>query len=679
MSNITALPRRNPAQGHHAPAAFSHEAERAVCAALIRQGADAAADNILHHGISADLFCNDATQALFTAICNHIADGIPIDLATLNHSMNGAVKIEYETSLTDNASAANLLTYVKVLKDLRTAREMKALRDKLSKAAQSDVPPHELAAIVESMQHIGQTQRSNQDWISADQLLMQQFPVPVWLLADLLPEIGAFLLCGKPKAGKSWLALQLGMAVAQGGRALDRDVPAGGVIYLALEDNLRRLQTRIKTLQPDADRNPASLANLHFKITAPTLANGLEAELRQLIASAKTKVRLVIVDTLQKVRGAGGSGNQYGLDYEAVGRLKRIADDAGICLLIVHHIRKMEADDAQDAISGTNGIAGAADGSLVLLRQRASDAAVLHVTGRDMPDAEFGLRFNKGTWEFAGDAATVRASAEQNALLKLLAGYGEEGATAAMLAEESGKKAPAIRFLLRKMNEAGLVRVRQTKPAPHYAVTLSPSSTTYTPPNDEDEGLLEWDEKPLTPLTPLTALTPLTPLTPLEGSAVSGHEPPLNDGAVSGVSLESASTEQPDQHVKQQIEVSAVSGVSGVSAISENAETASDVGESAVSAVVEGGSDASAVSAVSAVSGSDVVNGSAVSAVVLDAIDRKLIAAMKPAGCSRKDLYKVAGVDEPDADRDQRIGKLLTAGYIGRCNGKLAPGHKAAP
>ncbi len=205
-------------------------------------------------------------------------------------------------------------------------------------------------------------------WITGDKLLTMKFADPVWLLPDILPESGAFIISGKPKAGKSWFVLQLAMSVVQGGSFLNRDVPDGAVLYLALEDNWRRLQDRMMKLQPDADRHSADFAGLAYRVVAPTVDTGLANELSRVIAGSKKKIRLVILDTLQKVRGnAVATGSQYAMDYDTLGKLKRVADEQGICLVIVHHLRKADSDDVHDGVSGTNGIAGAVDGSLVLV------------------------------------------------------------------------------------------------------------------------------------------------------------------------------------------------------------------------------------------------------------------------------------------------------------------------
>ena len=410
-------------------------------------------------------------------------------------------------------------------------------------------------------------------WVSGTELLRMEFPEPVWLLPDVLPESGLFLLSGKPKAGKSWLVLALAMAVTTGGQCIGRKVPNGYVLVMSLEDNLRRLKNRMVTLEPDAVRCAEAFRNLAFRTLAPTVAAGLDTELADFLkrlAARGVRVRLVVLDTLQKVRGATATnGNQYALDYDVLSRLKRVADDAGVCLVVVHHLRKQEGgDDVHDAISGTLGLAGAADGSLVLVRQRGGDAAVLHITGRDMPESELGLKFDGHSWTYAGNAAEVRASAEQNELIALLKEYGTDGATAATLARDADKKPPAVKFLLRKLVDAGRVRVRNTKPAPHYALVdgEGPRSQTDTthPFNKEGVGDDEPTNTTYTTYTANTTYTTYTTYTSPEGNEAEG---------VSGVSLGTRGYLHPEQPDGKRVNAEGVSGVSGSSSTTTDTDT----------------------------------------------------------------------------------------------------------
>ena len=314
---------------------------------------------------------------------------------------------------------------------------------------------------------------------TAAELLRTKFPDPVWLLQDMLPEAGAYILGGKPKGGKSWLVLGAAMAFAQGGRYLDRDTPRRKTRYFALEDTPRRLNGRLKKLHVGG--HPDALQDLDIQTSAPRLGQGLEQQIRQ---AATDGCKVVILDTLQKIRPPSGkNGNQYEADYAAIGAIKNIADEFGICILIVHHTRKMETDDPHDDLSGTNGLAGAADGALILRRVHGQPSATLHVTGRDLPDGEFGIRFDDGLWKFAGTAAEVRATAEQSEILNALKSHGSDGATIKTICDDIGKQRRNVAKLLGKLVDAKLVRIRRAKPADFFAVCDGPMAgrtTTYT-------------------------------------------------------------------------------------------------------------------------------------------------------------------------------------------------------
>lgn len=112
--------------------------------------------------------------------------------------------------------------------------------------------------------------------------------------------------------------------------------------------------------------------------------------------------RLIIIDTLQKVREAGGDKFSYASDYEIVTKLKAFSDHYRICFLLVHHTRKMESSDSFDMISGTNGLLGAADGAFVMQKEKRTDnKAVLEVAGLDQQDQKLYLNFNRErcVWE----------------------------------------------------------------------------------------------------------------------------------------------------------------------------------------------------------------------------------------------------------------------------------------
>ena len=112
--------------------------------------------------------------------------------------------------------------------------------------------------------------------------------------------------------------------------------------------------------------------NFYFATKSKSLNAGLEQQLVQFVTEHKD-ARLIIIDTLQKVREVGGDKFSYASDYEIVTKLKAFSDHYGICFLVVHHTRKMESSDSFDMISGTNGLLGAADGAFVMQKEKRTD------------------------------------------------------------------------------------------------------------------------------------------------------------------------------------------------------------------------------------------------------------------------------------------------------------------
>ena len=234
--------------------------------------------------------------------------------------------------------------------------------------------------------------REHKAFYSASDLVSADFPEPRWAVPGILAE-GVNLLAGSPKLGKSWLALGLGIAIAAGGRALGKiEVDQGAVLYAALEDTPRRLQSRLNIL---LGNDPAP-AGMDFTTVLPRLPRA--AELIGGWLDDHDDARLVIVDVMRKVRPvADERSDLYGRDYEAMSQLKAIADAHGVAVLVVHHVRKSEAEDVFDTVSGSNGLTGAADAILVAKRLRNSATAELHVTGRDVEEQRFALEWSAPT------------------------------------------------------------------------------------------------------------------------------------------------------------------------------------------------------------------------------------------------------------------------------------------
>lgn len=220
-----------------------------------------------------------------------------------------------------------------------------------------------------------------------------------WAVPGIIPE-GMTVLAGRPKFGKSWLMLGLAYAVATGGRAWDyAEVEKKSVHYLALEDSERRIQDRVSQMEGYFDQYPE---NLHIYTDFPRIGDSFADELTA-ITDRDTETGLIIIDTLQKVRpltGRKGGANIYQAEYEDYERIQKWSIQAGIPVICIHHTRKgdpSKAGNPFDEMSGSTGIQGVADTLIVVDREKGKNEGKMFVTGREVSEEEYVLRFAKGT------------------------------------------------------------------------------------------------------------------------------------------------------------------------------------------------------------------------------------------------------------------------------------------
>ena len=192
---------------------------------------------------------------------------------------------------------------------------------------------------------------------------------------------GAYILAGAPKIGKSFLVAQIAYHISTGKKLWDYEVRQGTVLYLALEDDYQRIQSRMFMMYGVEDSS-----NLYFATVANKIGNGLDEQLEYFMRE-HPDTKLIIIDTMQKIREVGGEAYSYASDYEIIGKLKQFADKHSICVLTVHHTRKQPAGDTFEMISGTTGLLGCADGSLLMQKKkRTALEATIDVVGRDQQD-----------------------------------------------------------------------------------------------------------------------------------------------------------------------------------------------------------------------------------------------------------------------------------------------------
>lgn len=235
------------------------------------------------------------------------------------------------------------------------------------------------------------------------ELVRADLPAVSFVLGGVLPE-GLSILAGRPKGGKSWLAMMVAICVAVGTLCLGaRSVAPRPVLHLALEDTRRRYRDRALMQLPAI--GATAPATLEVRTSWPRAGKGGLLRLAEWFKDHPGG--LVIVDTLAKFRDPpSGRGSSYDEDYHAVSELKALADQNDGAVLVIHHTRKGAAEDPFDEVSGTLGINGAADSLMVLDRQRGADSAALYLTGRDLADATLSLTWDgcKGLWSLVSRA-----------------------------------------------------------------------------------------------------------------------------------------------------------------------------------------------------------------------------------------------------------------------------------
>ncbi len=210
------------------------------------------------------------------------------------------------------------------------------------------------------------------DIIDAETLVDMRLEPVKFSIENILPQ-GIAMISGAPKIGKSWLMLDWCLKIAKGEPVWNFKTNQGTALYLCLEDNWNRIQNRLLNI---ADEVPN---NLFFAVSSCTF---------------------------QMVRSAEKDTN-YANDYQEIVQLKSLADKLKITVLLVHHLRKQNDSDPLNKISGTTGISGALDTTLILERkERNQNKAVLICTGRDIEHRELELCFSREnhTWEFISDS-----------------------------------------------------------------------------------------------------------------------------------------------------------------------------------------------------------------------------------------------------------------------------------
>src|SRR5262245_30106898 len=291
--------------------------------------------------------------------------------------------------------------------------------------------------------------------ITAAELQTKQFAPVRIVVPGLIPE-GVTIVAGKPKIGKSFLALDICMAVAGDRFVLGETKPVqGDALYLALEDNQRRLKKRIDKIV-QSGKAPERL-EIHTEWKRAD-QGGLE-DIEAWCKSAKAP-RLIWIDTLAKIRPIAGRGEQaYTFDYRSIEGLQKLSGQYQVAIVLNHHLRKASSeDDAFDDVSGTLGLTGAADTIIIMKRQ--AGMIKTYVRGRDIEEREFAAEFNKDScrWRLVGEADEVFRSEQRQAITTALKDTGRAMSVNDIMAATERRDRHSTEMLLHRMEKAGEVK-----------------------------------------------------------------------------------------------------------------------------------------------------------------------------------------------------------------------------
>lgn len=336
--------------------------------------------------------------------------------------------------------------------------------------------------------------------VSATALIKEHLPDLVWFVYGLLTA-GLILLVGKPKSGKSFLALMIAIHIALGKDIWGLRARKSRVLFLALEDSRRRIKERMQLL------GYVDVENLDFDFQLPDQdRRSALVALRSYFEQHKD-CKVVFIDTLQRIRPPSKPGaGMYESDSNFLSEIQTLAIEFDAMVMCLHHVRKATSKDPFETVSGSNGLMGVADCTMVVESMRGSTERTLHLVGRDVEEMSLAMTFVNGRWDMLGDAADVRMSKERQQILDVLKAA-PDPMTPKQVAETLGKSRSNVNKLLLKLQNEGHV--------------ISEDGIYSIPDTKTDIGV-----DSVTPVTAVTAIppftvvpvvTPVTLFTPLTG------------------------------------------------------------------------------------------------------------------------------------------------------------------
>jgi replicative DNA helicase/predicted transcriptional regulator len=413
--------------------------------------------------LTPDHFTPGELSTIFKAIKKiHNENGTPEIPTIIAELKSMEMNISTLLDVSDHFNIDHQYQYMKVC-ELYEKRLLNNTILKYTQALETDKNINDLVSGLESdIQLIQQKQRNRDvksfEFITADKLQALELPPLKKIIDDVLTE-GYAILAGPPKSGKSFLALNMALAVAQNGIFASKfKANKADVYYFALEDSYRRLQSRIRNIQQDQ----SFPNNLHIAIKKSFEFNEFIKRLDIELAN-NSQVKFVIIDTLFKATSGTSkkSSNIYENEYDIGSTLQDIALKHNACILVLHHTRKMsDPENVFNEISGSTGTTAAAD--VVLMLRRRAEHTNLHVSGRDVELNEFAMEFDTttGLWNCKGKSEIVESSKQQRDILELLQTSGSF--TAKQISEATDIPYKNIHRVIKSLYDKGVKKYPNT-------------------------------------------------------------------------------------------------------------------------------------------------------------------------------------------------------------------------
>jgi hypothetical protein len=438
---------------------FDENAERALIGAVMVD------PGMLPLPVEPGDFHTESARYAFEAILSLREHGQAIDTVTVEaelrrHNQWDAVGLSFlmrcERELPSSSHAAN---YAGIVADLARRRSVVGLAERLVKSAVSKNGQFssDLDRAAKALSSMTTQAKPPATLMTADTILATEWGEPRWAIPGLLPA-GLTILAGKPKIGKSWLALQIALSVASGGVALGVKVEAGPVWYIALEDTQRRLKSRMVT-QGWTRGLPADFVTIDdYREKIGDLRHGGAEKIAHQIEARD--YRFVVVDTLARAMQDGKDQNDMGVMTATLGPIQEAAQRKNCAAVMLDHHGKGfgQVSDVVGDIIGSTAKGAVADCVWGLYRERGTKGAKLSVVGRDMEEKTLALSvdWELGCWQCEGDADQVALTKKCQEITTALDGIGK--ATCAEIAKAVGRDKGNIYKDLQEMVSKGLIR-----------------------------------------------------------------------------------------------------------------------------------------------------------------------------------------------------------------------------